>query len=176
MKKNSYLPIVAILSLIGAIASVAGATWLIYDWGAKRGALSELQFAYESAAQKNVYTASARALLRDIDPDRKKLQSITEVSDPVEIIRFIESAGKEAHVPIIVQAVSPGSPSSQDPQLHSLLVSMSAEGPFKDLYYFISLAETMPIPSAIEQVKLEKRENTWNMEMLIRVFIEEPVS
>ena len=177
MKKNArYLYLATTLVFCAALAAIAAMSWLVYDWNEKRNALSDLELSYANAAQKNTYAASARVLLRDIETERKQLGEINANSDPVEIIHFIEGVGKSAHVSITINSVNPGSTYAKDPSLNSFVIAITGTGSFSQLNHFVSLLETIPLPSLIEKVKFEKHDRDWNVEVLIRVFTEEAQS
>jgi hypothetical protein len=169
----TYTYAVTFLVLVTTTITVGGAGWLVYDLQKGRSTLSELEFAYESAVRKSEYSSSVRTLLRDIENERVQLYDITENSDPVEIIRFLENAGETARVSVAVSAVNPGGTYQEDPSLASLLVALHAEDTFQKLYHFISLVETAPLPLILEQVKFEKREQAWSADVVVRVFFEE---
>ncbi len=169
MRLRYSYPLTLITVLLAGVA-VGAVGYLAYQIYGDRSALSELQYSYNEAAQRQAYTSSVRALLRDIGTDREQLNSITNGYDPVEIIRVIEDAGRSARVTVTVNAVTPGSPASEDPTLSSYSVKLAAVGSFERLYQFITLLETLPLPSQIDQFRLEKVEKTWNMSMTVRVY------
>lgn len=157
--------------VVCAFAAVGGFGWIVFDFFRDRTALAELQFSYDDAIQKNTYAASIRALLRDIERERKELDRITQGYDPVESIRIIEEAARTAGVTIKVNAVTSGTPVPEDPTLTSFVVNLDVAGPFERMYRFASLMETLPLPAEIEQARFEKLEKTWNGGMIIRVYM-----
>jgi hypothetical protein len=174
-KLFTYSYAVTFLVLVTTTVALVGAGSLVYSWQQERRELSELSFAYERATQKNEYTSSVRTLLRDIGNEQTQLYAITENSDPVDIIRFLESVGEDARVSVSVSAVNPGGTYQEDASLTSLLVALRAEGTFEKLNYFVSLLETSPLPMMLEQVKLEKQEREWEASIVVRIFFEEEV-
>jgi hypothetical protein len=116
-----------------------------------------------------------RALLRDIADERTEIENITKGLDPVEIIRLVEEAGTIAKVSITVAAVTPGAGVLEDSSLTSYLIVMNTKGSFDGVYHLIELLETLPIPSGLEYVRVDKKEKTWEAEIHIRVFTQEKV-
>ena len=165
-----YSHFLALIMTLLALGGVGAVGYLTYQMYADRNALSELQYSYDESAQQQAYTASVRALLRDIGSDRDELYAVTKGYDPVEVIRVIEDAGRIAHVVVTVNAVTPSTAASQDPTLSSFSINLTTNGSFDRLYQFIALLETLPLPSQIDQFRLEKLDKTWNASMTIRVF------
>lgn len=155
-----------------AAAASAGAAWLFFETNRERTVLSELASTYDDALQKSSYAATVRALLRDTETERAELDALVKGQDPVEVIRVIESLGDVAKVKVTVDAVSTGDALKIDPTLSSFFVTVSADGTFDALHHFVSLLSTLPIPSRLEQMRMEWRETGWHATAGMRIFVE----
>lgn len=175
MHSIHYNNSIAIIAFCFAVLITLLTLWFIIELKRERTDLADLAFTYDDASQKSIYESSVRALLRDTERERKELNALTEGHDPVEVIRMLEDMAKRTGVTLLVEAVSPGGVSSDDPSLSSFLIIVRVTSAFDKIHHFISLVSSLQFPSYVEKAKIEKIEKTWQANIVLRVFTHESI-
>ncbi|PIR86308.1 hypothetical protein COU13_01650 [Candidatus Kaiserbacteria bacterium CG10_big_fil_rev_8_21_14_0_10_43_70] len=131
--------------------------------------------AIKSQAQssaRDAYGGSLRILARDTSTSRLKLDAITSERDIVTLIQFLEEAGDVSGANVSVDAVSSGE--SED-ALQSAIVLISASGSFDEIIHLLSIVESLPAASSINQFEIQKGEkggDEWNIQVRVRFLVE----
>lgn len=110
-----------------------------------------------------------RATVRDTEAGRNMLDSMTQYSI-VEAVEAIEAAGGAAGVRnISISQAYPQETTAKNVSAVSVLAR--AEGSFTSLLRAVSLFETLPLPSVIEQMELQELEEGWALNVRLKVLL-----
>src|SRR3989344_7592842 len=94
------------------------------------------------------------ALSRETKDDRSRLDALSSF-DLAEILDAIEALARDVGVPVeITQA--PSITSSEASPIRTAVFSIEAQGTFAEVARVVALLETMPIPSSLDEVRLER--------------------
>ena len=169
MKKS--LASIAWFALVLGLLSCVGAGWFVWDVRSRATLLDE-RLLTQGGADTQRTSAAARAALRNSKNQRTELAKIIGSRDVVETVRLVEDAAKAAGVVTEVDSVSASGAHPEDKTLETYKVAIGVEGAFPKIVHLISALETLPVPSRIEQVKVEYLERSWQATMLVSLYIE----
>ena len=109
----------------------------------------------ENASAAQTTALKLHALARETKPMREKLSDITR-ADAIEILHEIEGVARDSGIPIgIRQALTTSAPDSAS-SLRSAAFVVETEGTFSEVIHAVALLDTLPAPSLINQLQLEK--------------------
>jgi len=154
--------------LIVALLSWGGywyATTMLSD--ARAAYASKLE---ESEQQKTREQSLTRvqSVIRDTEAERAAIERLISVS-VVQAVDIVEAAG-EAAGGKSVEIVS-ASPATAPKELSGLSIVVTMEGTFPALMRAVSLFESLPIPSVVETVDIEKSEGMWRLTARLKLFL-----
>lgn len=163
------------LALLAAITLWAGVgyfAWMI------TAAAEEHSSKIASMEQEELESATAlrlHALARDTKDERAKLEQISG-ADILEILDTIEALARDTGVPIQTGAPSISSNEASPVRVASFIVE--AQGTFTQVAQAVALLESLPVPSALDELQLERtpdREGSkparnWRVVTQVRIF------
>lgn len=125
------------------------------------------------SSARDAYTGSLRLLARDTADSRAALNAITSERDVVALIELLEESGDVAGVEVSIDAVS--SDDNNEDILQTVVVSMSASGPFEEVMHLLSIIESLPAVSSISQFEVERgagETSEWHLQIRVRFLTE----
>lgn len=172
-KKVTTIFIIATLS---ALASVFVATFLYYLIISKQSEFLIIENSISALKLEQDASVSMKHLLTDTAEQRKKIDSYFIGSDGiVTFIESIERLSRETSVDSSVNSVGVEQGASAE-EVEYVTVNVSAEGSFRNLFWFLSLLEKMPLKIEITKVYFEQRESvdpkkkgtTWRLAFVVK--------
>ncbi|MBI4133277.1 hypothetical protein HY478_01555 [Candidatus Uhrbacteria bacterium] len=146
---GSWIVLLLALSLWGGIA------WGLSTVNSVHSEREAKRLEAEQAAVLQSAALRLHALARETKSEREKLEGVAH-SDILEILNTVEAIARDSKIPIhIGEAVSEVGSDSSSP-LRSASFVIGASGSFSDLLHVVSLLESLPIPSSIADVHLER--------------------
>lgn len=127
-------------------------------------------------AVQNAQTIRTRALVLDAAPDAAKLRALLDV-DVVSASYMMEEVGRAAGVRIQLSDAQPeGEAGSDILPVKAVGFVVTADGKFPELLRAARLLETLPIPSSVTRLGIERAPKSagntsglWHLNMYIRV-------
>ncbi|MEK7628110.1 MAG: hypothetical protein AAB421_01690 [Patescibacteria group bacterium] len=168
----SYKKMVVWILCIVTASALGGAGWMTWYIRSSQKSIEDMAFVSGEEMNRVREGAVVRAVLRDTKMNRAKLAAITKEREPIEDIRSIESAAEQVGTALVIEAVSPSGGTAEDASLESYLITMTVEGTFSSIHHFISMLETLPLPSSVEQIKIEAIEQGWRGSIIVKIYIE----
>ncbi len=169
-----YSSWVALAAAVALWAGVGYFAWMITS------AAEEHAARIAGMEQEELEHAAAlrlHALARDTEDARTKLEQLSD-SDIVEILDIIESLARDTGVPIgIGQAPSISSTEASPVRVASFIIE--AQGTFTQVAQAVALLESLPIPSHLDELQLERlpsaesgksAKSSWRVVTQIRFF------
>lgn len=137
-----------------AWGAFAGALLLLSH---ERAAYAEAHAAADQSSERSAAAALLHVLVRDTTADRQKLESFFE-SDILEEVRVIESVGDSVGVPLkISNATSPDEEKKKGKSVvQTITLDVAAEGTFSKLMHASELLQSLPFPSDVLELSLER--------------------
>lgn len=157
-------------------------TWGLFGWvmyetvGARERALRTLA-EREGIREKVAYSETLRSLLRDTSGERDLLEEISTLS-AVDVVELMRRVAQDTSLDMRIDSIAPTTVQSGAVRNTPVLaVSLSARGRFADLYHFLTLMETLPVPAMIDQVTFENvgSVSSWSLRMRVLVYTERSV-
>ncbi|KKW19286.1 MAG: hypothetical protein UY63_C0017G0063 [Parcubacteria group bacterium GW2011_GWA2_51_10] len=146
---------IAVSCAVGALAAVVlFAFYTRVQHAARSEALERAQAETVTEESSMVF----QALARDTKDLRKQLDDMTRV-DVLDAAGLIESVGDAAGVAIKINAASlepVDGEESEDAELRAVSFLVEAEGSFAALMRTAELFETLPLPSSVQNLELER--------------------
>ena len=135
------------------------------------------------AAIQNAQAVRTHALALDAAQDGAKLRSLLDL-DVVSVSNMIEEAGRAAGVKVKLGNAQPERGAASDgPAIRALGFIVTGEGRFQDLLHAARLFETLPIPSSVTRLDIERSPSSsggapslWHMNVYIRVLTTSDIS
>jgi hypothetical protein len=149
---------IAVGVAIIAWALVGFFAWMVAEQSSTRA--SDQSSANAQAVQQ-AESAEIESLAGDTKDERMQLQSLANV-DVVTIVDAIDQVGTDANVQISIGQAVPDQSSDSDtssggtPPLHAVSFVVQGEGTFANLFKAITLFQSLPVPSTLEEVDLER--------------------
>lgn len=158
-----------------AVLSVGFFIFFLYLVYQKNSEVSLLSQELEIAAREENSGIAMKRLLTNTNVEREKLDGYFLKSDTiVSFIESIESLSKLAKVDTSVNNVGIDQGGSKD-TFEYVSLSGTAEGSFNNLYWLLSLIESMPMKLEVSKVFVEKmptdpksKEAKWRMVFIVR--------
>lgn len=189
---RSNLSSLAWFSIIAALAAWAGV--VLFALSIETGAQSVTARAgdAQTARDKQALALKMHTLARDISPGRVALEQVL-ATDPVSITEMISQAGKDAGVALHVSdaisenAAAPtgarSAGSANLPHLSAIEFTVEADGSFADLVRSVAFLESLPVPSKVEQLDLDRSEDSkgaptssWHLRAQVRILTRSIIS
>jgi hypothetical protein len=164
-----------IISGLFLIVIIGIFVWLALETKNERSDLLTNIYKLQQAQAKDSYSGSLRTLARDTISARKKLDSITKDRDVVTLIELLEESSESLGIKISIDAVSSG---SDEGVFKSVIVALSSTATFRQLVHLISLLESLPAVSSVDQFELKMEDNSngiWRMQVRVRFLLETSV-
>lgn len=172
-----YLSWAAFLAAICAWGLVGLCTWTIF---AAKDARIFRNADSEQTALRQASALRTHALARDTKDVRAQLEAYAYL-DVLSIVDTIESVKKDARVGIdIGQALSAGENATS--LAHTVGFIVEARGSFSAITHAAALLQSLPIPSAVDQMQFERMQdaagspNLWRLTARMRVFTTADIS
>lgn len=156
----------AILAWIG----VGYLAWAISEAAQERGArISSL----DREASERETALRLHALARETRSAREKLDELSR-ADLLEIIGAIEALARDAGAQVRMEG-APSISASESSPLRTVSFTVSAQGSFERVALAAALLESLPLPSAVDELRLERipespSKATWHLVAKARVF------
>lgn len=150
-QKNSTAVLLGIFALL-ALLSVYGVylmKGMIEDERKENLRLSQEIVEIEESRnnQKNI-----ERVIRAVENDREKLESYFYTADNVtRLIDKLEELGRQTNVEVKIGKFQ------YDPQIKKFGVSLTAEGSWSDVYYYMNLFEALPLSKEVSAFQLAQR-------------------
>lgn len=166
---TSWLAFAVALALCAGVGYFA---WMI------TAAAEEHSSKIASMEQEELESAAAlrlHALARDTKDARTKLEQLSD-ADILEILDTIEALARDTGVPIQIGAPSISSNEASPVRTASFIIE--AQGTFTQVAHVVALLESLPIPSALDELQLErlpssegsKPARSWHIVTQVRIF------
>lgn len=149
---------IAIAISVLALISIAGYYFLFQEIRERTMRTSDMQNQVDAASGKEEYLLSLKTVLGDVKGDLKILDGRVIPKDgTVAFLDRLESVGRFAGVKMTTDALGVGAAGGEsDGFLEQVGLSISAEGSYSSLRYFLSLLEVLPYSITIPAVSLER--------------------
>lgn len=182
--KVTYLVWILFPAAVLAWAAVGLFAWIIATDEVDRALYVQVMQETES---KEAIATRLHAIVQDTAEQRAQLDSILRM-DVVSIVDMIEEVGKAAGVRITVSnAIPENVPPSQAAGGAGIIATgfvVEAQGRFSTLMRVVQLFETLPIPSTLGRLDMERTakpgnlgtSDTWRMNAYIRVLTTADIS
>lgn len=188
------LSLIAWISIIIALA--AWASVVVFSLSIQNAAAGATARAgdLQTASDKQALALKMHTLARDTSHARTTLRNILN-RDPLAIADILSQAGTDAGVALRVSdaksqgvATSPGSPrpsaaAANLPQTQAIGFTVEADGSFGDLVRAAAFLESLPVPSRIDELDLQREHNSegapsasWHMRVNVRILTNSNVS
>lgn len=157
-------------ALLVALALWGVFGFLVYDVYGERAELVLAQTTSREESLRGESAARLRATIQDTEGERAALESVVKV--PIlAAVETIESVGRKAGA----TEVSIGNASPVDAGMPEGVMAVSmvvnARGSFGALIRTLSVFETLPMPSTLEQFELEHVDNAWRLSARLRLVV-----
>jgi|GEM_PF-2371131 len=119
----------------------------------------------ESEAMRQEVQLRVHSLARETVGERAELERLVS-PDIVTIVEAIETAGRDAGV-VISLGQAAAIPATDTP-LNTITLGVEATGSFDAVMKAGALLASLPVPSILEQIQFEKREEGWGMSARLR--------
>ena len=171
---SRFLPLFAWLLVV-----VAFFAWSLVFVGAWRinAELAEARQELDSAAANDAKSAASlrlRSLLRETEHDRAKIDAAL-APDVLSVVKEIESIGDAAKVAIELGGAQTldSDPKTKRANAKAVIVTVRAEGSFKNVIHAVSLFETLPRAAVVESYDIEhggeEKRQAWRASVRIRI-------
>ena len=176
MKNITYLAYLSLAACLLAWVGVAYfASTISSDELARAAAIETMQ----QSSMKGASTVRTHALAQETQGERAMLDQLLS-ADVVGIANMIEAAGKAAGVKAkLGDAQFENTPSAdQGPKINAVGFVVQAEGKFSALMQATQLLESLPAPSSVQRLDIEKTPGSasWHMNAYIRVLTTADIS
>jgi hypothetical protein len=164
--------LIALGTLILALGLWAGFGFLVWTLQSDR---SEYASALTESAENSTRGEAAvrlRTTIRESEAERAALEDVFGVSI-LEAAETIEATGKQAGASSVSIGSATPLPNSAK-GLTNVSFVVNAHGSFAAMMRAVSLFETLPVPSIVEQFEITKRENAWDLTARLRTTIDTP--
>lgn len=152
MKDNTYLSWAVIGGALCAWAAVGFFAWTIEN-AAKARAEGETIIQQEEI--ERVSASRLRVVARETEEGRAELDSLANL-DVISIIEAIEAVGNAARVSIEIGQALADSAQTAERATRSVNVVVEAQGSFANLVHAASLLYSLPIPSEVTEIQIER--------------------
>ncbi|MBI4093482.1 hypothetical protein HY417_00815 [Candidatus Kaiserbacteria bacterium] len=154
MKKFSPSPYLSVGTLLLALLLWSGVLYFARTISAAAERHRADLAGMEQQTAEQATTLRFHALARETKDDRSHLDALSSF-DLAEILDAIEALARDAGLPVeITQA--PSITSSESSPIRTASFSIEAQGTFAEVARVVALLETMPIPSSLDEVRLER--------------------
>lgn len=158
----SYVALLLVVVLWGAFGYM---TWTLSN---ERDLYAEAESRSHEEALRGESATRLRASVRDTEAERTALEGILNITI-LQAVESIETAGKQAGATEVTIGEATPLPVSQG--LMPISVVVTAKGSFSALLRAVSLFETLPLPTSIEQFSLGKTDKTWILTTRLKVIV-----
>lgn len=159
--------------ILAAILFIATAGFYFFFYSAIRASqedVARLEEGMREAQARERLNRTLEILVRDTEKERATLaQHFVSADGVVGFIEYLEGLGRRAGATVKVGAIDVGE-SFLATRLDHLTLTISASGSFASVARFVSLLETLPYISVIDEMSLEKRaaaKNTWDANVTV---------
>ncbi|MDO8514407.1 MAG: hypothetical protein Q7S50_02590 [bacterium] len=182
MDRFSYIALCTLGALVLAWAAVGYFAWTIHsDEIARTVYVEDIQ----QSSMKDASAVRAHALAEETVKERTQLDELLKV-DVVSIANMIESVGKAVGVEMKLGAAQPENAPASDTSIRINAVGfvVEAQGKFSALMRAVQLFETLPVPSSVLRIDIERTPSSgsgsalapWHMNVYIRVLTTADIS
>lgn len=182
MNKFTYI---AVILLVLAVAAWTGVVYFAQSIQQQESDLASAAQSQEQTSDAQTSSVRLHALAQDSAAESATLDSVLG-SDVASIVSTLQATGKSAGVDVTLSGALPESAPSADAaasQINAIGFVVEGSGTFTALMRVAELLETLPLPSSVQQLDLQRVNDssgapttTWHLNAYLRVLTSADIS